>query len=412
MTAVTPLRQVMSKSIQKAFAEHGLPSSDARRIAYTLQRKNMFDSNSSPELDDQRSPIYPALDLRLSPAVRRSQKEMAEFASRNNKIESNELPYLKREILLSAQKLTTESIVITHTEQVSSVSTSTSGVSSNFSINSVKPFPKSVNSCYESAVCNSTGNSVFKSCSCVEIITATTEEIHSFDQKNIENPNIPPITPIARVHGSSINKKIIKFDTPKIKISDDAQQPSPSSPNDEFFTPNSTPMTCSNEAESAELKQRKLSVKHNLNSKFSSLKRAPIRECAISHVGNSRNSFDVLQESDNEDDELFLPVIGEKSVQGQNLDKNENLSQKPKGLWSIMTSVMRLPSLKGKTTKETLNHETYSTKSSTSNSIIKRCASIAGMSIISNIVLLTNVFCFQVLWLDQNHCWMKMSCVH
>lgn len=59
--AATPLRQVMSKSIQRAIAVHGIPGSEKGGI----QPKKMFDSMND-------SSISSALDLRTSPVIRRN----------------------------------------------------------------------------------------------------------------------------------------------------------------------------------------------------------------------------------------------------------------------------------------------------------------------------------------------------
>lgn len=59
--AATPLRQVMSKSILRAIAVHGIPGSEKTGI----QPKKMFDSLNE-------SSISSAMDLRTSPVIRRS----------------------------------------------------------------------------------------------------------------------------------------------------------------------------------------------------------------------------------------------------------------------------------------------------------------------------------------------------
>lgn len=62
---------------------------------------------------------------------------------------------------------------------------------------------------------NSTGGSVFKSCSSVEIIKATTEQIE-LETENFVTHVVIPLTPITRIPGAVINKKLIKFETPRI----------------------------------------------------------------------------------------------------------------------------------------------------------------------------------------------------
>ncbi|XP_065363912.1 mitosis initiation protein fs(1)Ya [Calliphora vicina] len=388
ISAVTPLRQVMSKSIQKAFAEHGLPASTAVRGSNAFQRKKMFDNTSSPEVNDEQSPQHPALDLRLSPAVRRSQSESVESLQQQiictQQKQRNDLPNLRRKILLSAQKHTTESIVITRTEHLASVSSSNSASSSNGSINSVKPYASSTNSSYQSAGSNSTGGSVFKSCSSVEIITATTEQIQqlqSYDSGNVRHTAMPPLTPITRIPGAIIHKKLIKFETPKIESCD--SRDSQNSPNDVFFTPNATPTHKNHENDLAEIKQRKDLVKQNLSGRFSPLRRPSIKECAhstaFSRIENITTDFDDdVDVIDDENDEVFLPEEPDKSLQKSSDVKKTIEPQQSSGLWSLMTSVMRLPSRKGSNPKESPKNDSYVLVDANSNSIIKRCASIAG----------------------------------
>ncbi|KAM7350195.1 female sterile (1) Young arrest isoform 1-T2 [Cochliomyia hominivorax] len=385
MSAVTPLRQVMSKSIQKAFAEHGLPASTAvRGCTNAFHRKKMFDSTSSPEVNNEQSPQPPALDLRLSPAVRRSQSESEESlqpeTSNNQQMHYNDLPNFRRKILLSAQKLTTESIVITRTEHLSSVSSATSAASSNGSIESVKPYISSRNSSYLSTGSNSTSGSVFKSCSSVEIITATTKQIQqlqSFEEENVKHTAMPPLTPITRIPGAVIHKKLIKFETPKVESCDSRE--SQNSPTDVFFTPNASPIHKNSDNDSTEIKQRKLLVKQNLSGRFSPLRRPSIKECAhstaFSRIENITMDFDDDAEGD-VDDEVFLPKQPGKSLQRSDNIKNNNEPQQSSGLWSLMTSVMRLPSRKGSNSKDSPKNESFVDVNS--NSIIKRCASIAG----------------------------------
>lgn len=386
ISAVTPLRHVMSKSIQKAFAEHGLPASTAVRGSTAYQRKKMFDSTSSPSVDGPQSPVQPALDLRLSPAVRRSQSEGEEFlknqttASSHN-VQRNELPNLRRKIMLSAQKLTTESIVITRTEHLASVSSSSLDSSSNGSINSLKPCG-STNSSYQSASSNSTGGSVFKSCSSVEIITATTEQIKLKSENIVAKLTMPPLTPITRIPGAVINKKLIKFETPKVD-SNEARD-SQNSPSDVFFTPNATPMrkgSLSRDHESTENNKRKNLVKQNLTGRFSPLRRPSIRECAqstaFSRIENITNAFNI---EDDIDDDVFLPDESDEQHVTQDIIKDLK-PQQTGGLWSRMTSAMRLPSRKGSNSKDITKNDSKLLVDANSNSIIKRCASIAGMII-------------------------------
>lgn len=419
MSAVTPLRQVMSKSIQKAFAEHGLPaaSTAVRGSSAAFQRKKMFDTTSSPGLRDgggamiHQSPAPPALDLRLSPAVRRSNSESEEslqlqISAEQQLLQRNDLPNMRRKILLSAQKLTTESIVITRTEHMSSVSSSSSsGNGSNGSINSVKPHTSSsTNSSYQSAGSNSSSGSVFKSCRSVEIITATTEQIQQIQSVDEEtnaicNP-IPPITPITRIPGAVIHKKLIKFETPKIGSRDSRE--SQHSPCDIFFTPNATPIGKGSLARggmSPDIRTRKNLVKQNLSGRFSPPRRPSIKECAhstaFSRIENITDTFDANDYDDNDiEDEVFAP---EEPI-NQPLRKTEEPTKgknNQSGIWSIMSSVMRLPSRKGSTTNSNCSPQNESAvlTDANSNSIIKRCASIAGKFFVRLLMgVLTNTY--------------------
>ncbi|XP_073831981.1 female sterile (1) Young arrest isoform X2 [Musca autumnalis] len=404
MSAVTPLRQVMSKSIQKAFAEHGLPASTAvRGSAAAFQRKKMFDTTSSPGLDGSgggallpQSPAPPALDLRMSPAVRRRNSESEESLQHQNgptmgeeERQRNDFLNMRRKILLSAQKLTTESIVITRTEHMSSVSSasSSSGTSSNGSINSIKPHATSStssSSSYHSAGSNSSSGSVFKSCRSVEIITATTEQIQtmqSVDEENVVTNPLPPITPITRIPGAVIHKKLIKFETPKIESRE--SRDSQNSPCDVFFTPNATPIRKSQDRISPEICNRKRLVPQNLSGRFSSPARKPasLKECAhstaFSRIENLTDTFDA--NDDELEDEVFAPEEPVKQQNNRQPEDDMKNKQNQSGIWSIMSSVMRLPSRKGSNPKcSPKNESSILTTDANSNSIIKRCASIAG----------------------------------
>ncbi|XP_013103269.2 mitosis initiation protein fs(1)Ya [Stomoxys calcitrans] len=402
MSAVTPLRQVMSKSIQKAFAEHGLPaaSTAVRGSSAAFQRKKMFDTTSSPGLDNgdatgdrPSSPSPPALDLRLSPAVRRSYSESEEslqlqISEEQKHMQRNDLPNMRRRILLSAQKLTTESIVITRTEHLSSVSSSSSGSSSNGSINSIKPHTSATtNASYQSAGSNSSNSSVFKSCRSVEIITSTTEQIQQIESVEgancVRNP-LPPITPITRIPGAVIHKKLIKFETPKLGSKD--SRDSQNSPCDIFFTPNATPVsktkvTPDNNGSSPETQRiRKRLVPQNLSGRFSSPRRPSIKECAhstaFSRIENITDTFDGNAYNEIED-EVFVTEESQKPARKLEEAKSKQ-NHSHSGLWSIMSSVMRLPSRRGSNSKVSPKNASPLQTDANSNSIIKRCASIAG----------------------------------
>lgn len=244
MSAATPLRQVMSKSIQKAFAEHGgLPS--ARNCGANLAplRKNMFDSHATNS--NSCSPGTP-LDLRMSPVVRRTHNEI-----QMNQLKANSAPTerkssisqnLHHEVFRSSQKLTTtESIVITRTKHLAgleSASNSLSSASGSIAFKTADKLTTSASSTRDnySGVLSSSGSSMYKSCESIEIITATTavsemqqgyyavtDKLDNVREKHVpamENLadvvsyNFPPITPITRIPGALINKKIICFDSP------------------------------------------------------------------------------------------------------------------------------------------------------------------------------------------------------
>lgn len=244
MSAVTPLRQVMSKSIQKAFAEHGgLPSARLSGVDLPPMRKKMFDSHTA---DSSGSSTGSPLDLRLSPVVRRTHSEIqtsqlhASSASteRNSSVSQN----MCHEVFRSSQKLTTtESIVITRTKHLAGVESAASSMSSASGSVAFKTADKLTTSASStrdncSGVSSASGSSVYKSCESIEIITATTamseiqQGYYAVTDKSdnarekiipamesvaqVVSYNLPPITPITRIPGSLINKKIIRFDSP------------------------------------------------------------------------------------------------------------------------------------------------------------------------------------------------------
>lgn len=67
--AATPLRQVMSKSIQRAIAQHGY----SKLVAPGTQRKMSFNSTGGSSISG--SPARSALDLRTTPVLKRSSSE-------------------------------------------------------------------------------------------------------------------------------------------------------------------------------------------------------------------------------------------------------------------------------------------------------------------------------------------------
>ncbi|XP_034490157.1 mitosis initiation protein fs(1)Ya [Drosophila innubila] len=366
MSAVTPLRQVMSKSIQKAFVEHGIgmlaTQATQRRIRLDLSENNTPDVGS-------------ALDLRLSPVVRRTQSEASMEAQREQSSTSTE-PY---QILLSAQKLTTESIIITRTQHGRSGS-----------------LPVSVSTSTTNA---STTSTVYNSCESVEIITSSTAELSANLQQGIASGvgvasgsaicAMPPITPITRIPGAVINKKLIKFETPhKIEVhtrpghgqSDESIQEE----KEIFYTPNpSTTPTTDPGSPTAEAtnkeRRRQQIVPRQLSGQFSPKKlqppvsrplgpraRPPLRVCY------NQKAFSCVQDVES-DDEVFLP--NSASTHNDKKSTTAVSQSEPGRLWSLMSSVMRLPAtLK---TDRSVDKENTSTNS-TSGSLIRRCASIAG----------------------------------
>ncbi|XP_033169269.1 mitosis initiation protein fs(1)Ya [Drosophila mauritiana] len=346
MSAATPLRQVMSKSIQKAFVEHGgmmvhqPPSAVVqRRVRLDLSEHSSHEAAGSS-----------ALDLRLSPAMRRTQSESSasevSSGSSSSCSTSRNADLCKRQFLLSAQKLTTESIIITRTNSSSQETSST----------------------------------VYNSCESVEIIRSTSE--------SAEVCHVPAITPI-RVTGAGINKKQIKFETPPKSI----QQMRPNGEGDEtkdqFFTPEpGTP-------ELPERRHRQAIVPRQLSGEFSPKKdkpkekglavmalispplqhpraRPPLRECRQQRVFSGVQDVGEPEDVDaDEEDEVFRPTnastCNDKKLEAPNSGR----------LWSLMSSMMRLPaSLRGEREKD--RDRDSDKENAGSGSLIRRCASIAG----------------------------------
>lgn len=339
MSAVTPLRQVMSKSIQKAFVEHG------GKLAIQGETGQSPDGGS-------------ALDLRLSPAVRRTQ-------SVESKEREEHIPEKHKMVLLSAQKHTTESIIITRAASTNASTTST----------------------------------VYNSCESVEIITSSTSsssataELSANIQKGIVTGPlvIPPITPITRIPGAVINKKLIRFETPKknetqeTNVSDEGLQED----REIFYTPIQDESSSSTNAkQSSAERHRTQIVPRQLTGEFSPEKertvppptlaaprprpqgpraRPPLRTC------QNLKSFSGVQDVESDEEEVFLP----NGASTHNDKKTESGR-----LWSIMSSVMRLPStLRGsdRNASSVDKENTISpSDSNNSTSLIRRCASIAG----------------------------------
>lgn len=369
MSAVTPLRQVMSKSIQKAFVEHGGVGMLPGQGEQLRMRADSSELNKSP---NAASP----LDLRLSPVVRRTQSEDSSSNSIDNthgQRSKNAEPY---QILLSAQKLTRESIIITCTQHAG---------------NSV--------SLVASADGTSTTSTVYNSCESVEIITSsssTAELGTNLRPAKIDCPVAVPITPITSVPGAIINKKLIKFETPQ-KQDMQTTQLVESTPDEKeiFYTPNpsNSPLAFNAGSPAAEPsnneRRRQQIVPRQLNGQFLSESkrveiarpqgprpRPPLRAC---HYQKSFSCVqDIGSDEDEDEDEVFLP----------NSASTHNDKKRQGRLWSLMSSVMRLPKTlrtdhnANGGDKENIPSTSTSTSNSNSNSnpgsLIRRCASIAG----------------------------------
>ncbi|KAH8280674.1 hypothetical protein KR018_002225, partial [Drosophila ironensis] len=344
MSAVTPLRQVMSKSIQKAFVEHGgigmqQQQQQPSRVMQRRMRLDLSDNgNNSIEQAGSGGAAGAALDLRLSPAMRRTQSESS--AQSASSVSSYK------------QQITTESIIIT-----SSTSSSASSAT------------------------------VYNTCESVEIISAA---VH-----------LPTITPVRLpASGGGMNKKLINFETPP-KSDDpakgegeggDSDGVHEETKDDAFFTPN--PGTLER-PERPERRNRHAIVPRQLSEEFGKDQqqhagkkasppppekpkpRPPLRECrqakAFSGVqdlpGRSASEENTEPESEayGDEEEVFLPT----NASTRNDRKQQGASG---GLWSLMSSMIRLPaSLRGD------GHKPKDACSAPpSGSLIRRCASIAG----------------------------------
>ncbi|KAH8342667.1 hypothetical protein KR067_010442, partial [Drosophila pandora] len=326
MSAVTPLRQVMSKSIQKAFVEHG-GMLGQRRVRLDLSESNNYSSSeqvggAGPGAGlGAGSAASSALDLRLSPAMRRTQSESSATAMQisSNSSQSSQTQQHTRQILLSAQKTTTESIIITR----------------------------------------ESSSTVYNSCESVEIIRSTSQsaEVH-----------VPHGTPIRVSTGTGINKKQIKFETPGPKDNKENEEES----REDFYTPN--PGTPPERPE----RRRQAIVPRQLSGEFSPKKeteakkdrgqvvakpkpRPPLRECR--QVKAFSGVQDMAVEPEDDEDEIFLPTNAST--------RNEKKQEPGTGsIWSRMSSMIRLPA--------SLRGEKDANKENAGGSLIRRCASIAG----------------------------------
>ncbi|XP_060662737.1 mitosis initiation protein fs(1)Ya [Drosophila nasuta] len=370
MSAVTPLRQVMSKSIQKAFVELATGGSSHPAQA---QRLDLSEANAPSDA------FGAALDLRLSPVVRRAEQSMASSEAEPAAATEAEIadtaatePY---QILLSAQKLTTESIIITRTQHGASVS------------NSLPVTASTTN--------GRTTSTVYNSCESVAIITSSSSNIQQLTNAGAAC-EMPPITPITSIPGAVITKKLIKFETPQKSIELETGQAGDESLQEDreiFYTPNPGSQPASPSVDnnsSTKDRRRQQIVPRQLSGQFSNNNngspkeqrtlgpvkrplgpraRPPLRAC------HHQKTFSCVQDvpSDNEydDEEVFLP--NSASTHNDNKKRAASSSNaEPGRLWSLMSSVMRLPAtLRTDADKE-------NAPSSTSGSLIRRCASIAG----------------------------------
>ncbi|XP_055853936.1 mitosis initiation protein fs(1)Ya [Episyrphus balteatus] len=337
--AVTPLRQVMSKSIQKAIAEHGIA---AENRGFGYNRKKIFESiDSSNEMLEKSIENLP-LDLRLSPAVRRTQSEIIDRQSQMEFLHSIGKAPLGMQILLSSTKKTerTESIVITSSSTAESVT-------------------ENVKKTDNQSAATSSGGSVYQTCRSVEIITSTSTELSQVNIKENEviyqndALSVPPITPRIPTSRVLTNKKNIKFETPV--VADKIVKSEKQSPDELFFTPSSTPIRTS------KIKKNSLqdSNSHSQSRKFYSMEGHENDK-----IESSSDYTDVGLDDDDDDDEVFVE------------EKKPERSRSR--LWNLVASVIRLPSLNGVAGQEDTRSKDETELYDNSTSIIRRCASFAG----------------------------------
>ncbi|XP_053949650.1 mitosis initiation protein fs(1)Ya [Anastrepha ludens] len=433
ISTATPLRQVMSKSIQKAFAEHGvLPLTRASDVDMPPLLQNMFDAQAT---DINSGSVGSPLDLRLSPAVRRihsQQVYMSQLQASNASAErkSAKPPNLRHEVLRSSQKLTTtESIVITRTKHMHQTA------SSRLSNGPISIAPKSLDeksttsststSSDSSGVSTCSGSSMYKSCQSIEIITATTalseiqQDYYAVTDKidNAMEKNVPTIgTPITRIPGALINKKLIRFDSPceeeefknsneiencgqtdkencaavekvntpekstlsyasvqqhsnsgnagskaKSKVTETPRS-THSSVSDVFFTPITSPIR----------KYKKLAMVESEHQSHELSQTASLRSISFRKSGKSEVSESSETSFDNEKVESLHGETPKSKV----AQKSATTLGRSWSFGALLGSVMRLNPKRKSTAKEKI--ETPPAENIRSDSLIKRCASIAG----------------------------------
>lgn len=290
--SATPLRQVMSKSIQRAIAEHGVLNLQNKG----LQPKKIFDSASSS------CSISSPLDLRTSPALRRSQSEIVDRSSTYEEFQTSKTSS-RKQIVSTSKRIIIEDYVI------------------------------SSNSIYEKL------ETVFETCKNVE---SSADPLPKPEKEIEKSPskveNLQPDTP---KKSGVVLKKTISFDTPK--YSDSKQD---GGEEDEvFYTPKSL------------LPQTSFPSSY-LNS-------PPAGKSSPPGALKKTFSYPLYNAS----------TVNKNSEENENDQENTKPAQRGR-VWSFVTSVMRLASFGGRPSQEP---ETTHNKPEESMSMIKRCASFAGV---------------------------------
>ncbi|KAL5273441.1 hypothetical protein ACFFRR_000270 [Megaselia abdita] len=185
---VTPLRQVMSKSIQKAIAEHG----------------NIYSPNKGKQVINRSGSLGSSspVDLRMSPVIRRTQSEVIETSHLDSisEISSQDSVAMHRSLHLKKQS---ESIRVVRMRRTSF-----------------------------SSQCSNSNPSVYKTCESVEIITETSETSGNLHSTAI-TPKVPRTTSGKMIDFFEGSESILNaggLDSPNNFSSDDV-----------FYTPKSSP---------------------------------------------------------------------------------------------------------------------------------------------------------------------------
>lgn len=341
--------------------------------------------------------ITSPLDLRLSPALRRSNSE----PTRNSNTDTTDLYEMKRNVLLSSKKTTTESIVITSSIQhLASVEFPREDDSAN-SISMTQPNMISISSkCTEahSVRRQNSSASLYQTCSSVKIIHTSTELSALNVQENSSYPEEQSVekqslfagclhvpkenfdllsndyadhTPTTRVKGSVIKEKLIKFDTPKVENVSVKANLKENSLDDIFFTPDATPLRkprlrkiSSKDDKESDVCERQLLQKQIRG------RRTYLKDC--SQISSFTRIQDITDDDDS--DEVFSTETDAHKKPDDKLIANSGTS-----IWSLMSSaIMRIPSFKGGQTAKILERSQSIGLEACSKFILKRCASIAG----------------------------------